>query len=57
MVEEGTPRPILSGMAILDVRSRPWGGIGVWGADLDASRGAITFWARDVVDLNAIEAA
>ncbi len=40
------------GMEILDVRHRQLGGIGVRVGDCEASRGSITFWARDVIDLD-----
>ncbi len=55
-VEEGCfPQPT-HGMVILDVRSRRLEGLGVRVADFEGSHGAITFWARDVVDLDTLEA-
>jgi len=53
--EEGFPEPT-HGMMILDVRARQMDGLGVQVADVEASWGAITFWARDVVDLDTMEA-
>jgi hypothetical protein len=49
-IEPGFPQPT-GGMRILDVRSRQWDGIGVEVADFEASFGAITFRARDVIAL------
>lgn len=53
-IEKGFPQPT-HGMAIDDVRSRQLGGLGVCVSDFEASPGSITFWARDVVDLDALE--
>ncbi|PHS19060.1 MAG: hypothetical protein COA78_01465 [Blastopirellula sp.] len=49
-IEKGFPQPT-SGMQILDVRSHQMDGIGVRVSDSEATLGAITFWARDVIDL------
>ena len=54
-IEEGVPEPT-SGMTTLDVGSRQMDGLGVRVADSEVSWGAITFWARDVVGLDTIEA-
>ncbi len=54
-IEKGFPEPT-GGMVILDVRSRQMEGLGVRVSDIEASWGSITFWARDVVDLDTIEA-
>jgi hypothetical protein len=50
-VEKGCfPQPT-GGMCILDVRHRQLEDIGVRVADIEATRGAVTFWAREVIDL------
>tara|TARA_R110002094_G_scaffold47008_3_gene58581 strand:+ start:882 stop:1220 length:339 start_codon:yes stop_codon:yes gene_type:complete len=55
-VEEGCfPHPT-HGMQILDVRSRKLEGLGVRVADFEGNHGAITFWAREVADLDTLEA-
>ena len=55
-IEEGCfPHPT-HGMEILDVRGRRLEGLGVRVADFEGSPGAITFWARQVVDLDTLEA-
>lgn len=55
-IEEGCfPHPT-HGMVIYDVRGRGLDGIGVWVSDFEATRGSITFWAREVVDLDTLEA-
>jgi hypothetical protein len=52
-IERGCfPQPT-GGMCILDVRHRQLEGIGVRVADFEASLGAVTFWAREVTDLDA----
>ena len=52
-VEEGCfPHPT-GGMCILDVRHRQLEGINVRVADFEGTRGAVTFWARDVIDLDS----
>jgi hypothetical protein len=53
-VEEGFPAPT-GGMEILDVRHRQMEGVGVHVHDFEASPGAITFWAADVLDLDETE--
>jgi hypothetical protein len=53
-VEKGCfPHPT-GGMCILDVRRRQLDGIGVRVADSEATRGAVTFWAREVIDLDDV---
>lgn len=54
-IEKGFPGST-SGMQIFDVRDRQMDGLGVRVEDFEASWGAITFWAREVVDLDTIEA-
>lgn len=49
-IEKGFPQST-GGMEILDVSARHLDGIGVRVADCESSWGAITFWARCVVDL------
>jgi hypothetical protein len=44
------------GMAILDVSGRGLERLSVRVSDFEASSGSITFWARDVVDLDRVEA-
>jgi hypothetical protein len=53
-IEEGFPRPT-HGMCILDVRRRQLEGLGVRVADFEGSHGAITFWAREVIDLDSVQ--
>ena len=55
IIEDGFPEPT-SGMEILDVSRRQLGDLRVRVGDCEASHGAITFWARDVVDLDTLEA-
>lgn len=43
------------GMEILDVSDRQLDGIKVWVNDFEASPGAITFWAYQVIDLDKLE--
>ena len=50
-IEKGFPVST-NGMEILDVRKRGMEGIGVRLGDFEASNGSITFWAREVVDLD-----
>ncbi|MEM6673314.1 MAG: hypothetical protein AAF726_10760 [Planctomycetota bacterium] len=53
VIEDGHfPHPT-SGMVIYDVRKRHLGDLNVWVSDCEASHGSITFWARDVIDLDA----
>jgi hypothetical protein len=54
-IEVGFPVPT-GGMVILDVRRRGLEGLGVWVSDVECSHGAITFWARDVLDRDAQDA-
>ncbi len=55
IIEEGFPSPT-SGMEIRDISARGWERCGVQVADFEASNGKITFWARDVVDRDALDA-
>ena len=50
-IEEGFPGST-HGMVILDIRHRQLDGLGVEVADLEASPGAITFFAAEVIDLD-----
>jgi hypothetical protein len=43
------------GMEILDVSKRQLEGLGVHVTDFENTSGSITFWARDVVDLDSVE--
>jgi hypothetical protein len=54
-VEEGFPQPT-HGMTILDVRKRGLDGLAVCVTDFEASWGKISFWARDVIDRDRLEA-
>jgi len=54
-IERGFPEPT-GGMVILDVRGRQLDGVQVEVADWEASHGAITFYARDVVNLDTVVA-
>ena len=54
-IEPGFPLPT-HGMLILDVRRRRLEGLGVWVTDFEGNNGSVTFWAREVVDLDALEA-
>ena len=51
-IEEGFPDPT-GGMKIIDISKRQWQHLGVAVLDFEASHGAITFWAKDVTDLDA----
>lgn len=51
-IEEGFP-VTTGGMVILDVRGRQWDNIGVHVDNFEASPGRITFWARDVIELES----
>ena len=53
-IEEGFPAPT-HGMRIKDVSSRGLDGLNVQVVDVEASWGAMTFWARDVFDLDESE--
>lgn len=50
-IDEGFPSS--SGLCILDVSNRQLDGIGVRVANFEASGGCPTFWARQVMDLDA----
>lgn len=51
VIEEGFPQPT-HGTVILDARHRGLEGLGVEVSDFEGAKGSITFWARDVVDLD-----
>lgn len=55
-IEEGCFPAPTGGMKILDVRKGQLDGIGVHVSDFEGTRGAITFWAREVADLDSMEA-
>jgi len=50
-IEKGFPQPT-RGMRILNVRRRQLDGLGVMVEDFEASSGRVTFWAREVRDLD-----
>lgn len=50
-IEKGFPSPT-GGMEILDVSDRQLCDTNVWVNDFEASHGAITFWAKNVIDLD-----
>ncbi len=50
-IEKGFPENT-GGMKILDVRKRQLDAIGVWVTDVEASHGSLTFWAKNVIDLD-----
>ena len=50
-IEKGFPAPT-GGMMILDVSSRQLEGVGVQVVDREASHGAVTFLAREVVEVD-----
>jgi hypothetical protein len=50
-IEKGFPRPT-RGMCILDVRHRQLDSVTVRVADFESSWGRVTFWAREVRDLD-----
>ena len=54
VIEEGFPEPT-HGMMIIDTSSDGLQGLGVRVIDIEASRGALTFWARQVIDLDATD--
>ncbi len=54
-IDRGFPAPT-GGMVILDVRGRRLDRLKVEVADWEASHGGITFYARDVVDLDSTAA-
>ncbi|MGC4031626.1 MAG: hypothetical protein QM754_07825 [Tepidisphaeraceae bacterium] len=49
-IEEGFPSRT-NGMAILDVSSLGWEDVAVQVTDFEASNGAVTFYAKDVVEV------
>ena len=51
-IEEDFPSPT-HGMVIRDIRNRQWEGLGVEVADVENCPGSVTFYARDVLDLDA----
>lgn len=51
VIEDGFPVPT-SGMEILDVSQRQLGDLRIRVGDCEAGFGAITFWAKDVIDLD-----
>ncbi len=51
-IEKGFPSPT-HGMVILDIRRRQWEGVGIEVADFENCPGSVTFYARDVLDLDA----
>ena len=53
-IEEGFPLRT-GGMIILDVRHWGWENVGVAVADFEASQGAFTFYAKDVIELGQNE--
>jgi hypothetical protein len=52
-IEAGFPSPT-GGMVILDIRGRQLDGLGVEVVDWEASKGTITFFAREVVDVDGV---
>lgn len=53
-IEQGCfPQPT-HGMVILDVRDRQLSDIGVQVTDREGTRGALTFWAKEVIDLEIL---
>jgi hypothetical protein len=54
-ITEGFPNS--SGLCILDVSKRQLEGLGIRVADFEAFGGCPTFWAREVVDLDASDPA
>ena len=52
VIDEGFPSPT-RGMIILDIRDRLWEDLRVEVADFEASHGSVTFYAADVIDLDA----
>jgi len=53
-IEKGFPSPT-GGMEILDVSNRQLCDSTVWVNDFEATQGAITFWAKNVIDLDEVE--
>lgn len=54
IIEEGFPAPT-GGMEIFDIRHQQWDDIRVEVSDFEASHGAITSYAADVIDLDEVE--
>lgn len=54
MIDEGFPQPT-HGMMIIDVSADGLEGLGVRVIDIEATRGAITFWAQRVIDLDQVD--
>jgi hypothetical protein len=52
VIEEGFPSAT-HGMMILDIRNRQWDDLRVEVADFEASHGKVTFYAAEVIDLDA----
>jgi hypothetical protein len=53
-IEAGCFPAPTGGMEILDVSKRQLDGLRVYVTDFETSSGSITFWARDVVDLDSM---
>ncbi len=53
-IEQGFPMST-GRMVIRDVRRRGIAGVGVYVGDDESTWGAVTFWARDVIDLDLID--
>jgi hypothetical protein len=49
-IEEGFPHPT-GGMEIIDVSTNGLEAINIHVNDMEASNGAITFWAKDVIEI------
>ena len=54
-IESGCFPHATGGMAILDVRKRQLDGLRIHVTDFEGTKGAITFWARDIEDLDSAE--
>ena len=54
-IEEGCFPAPTGGMEIFDVSNRQLDGLRVRVTDFENTRGSITFWAREAVDLDSIE--
>ncbi len=52
-IEEGFPSPT-HGMEILDIRERGMEDVNVYVGDFEASHGAITFYAKEVIEINEL---
>jgi hypothetical protein len=53
-IEPGFPLAT-GGMCIIDIRERQWDRVGIEVADFEGSSGSITFFARNVLDLDVEE--